>query len=258
MTHLLLIAVTLAAGPSARVREETAVRLHVRPMPAPRPAMKYQLLPELGELNPGNAAQDYLKCFTEQRPFFYGKQGVAERARYRKMPLLELRLEPFAQHYGGDALQRADWAARLDTLDWQALRRIRDGGMESLPAELGPLQLLAESLQVRFRAEVAANRFDDAIRTAKTMLALGRHLGEHPTEVADLIGLGVAHLGLDTLEEMVQQPGCPNLYWALTDLPVSPGRPAQGRAGGPAPGRGGAGTDPRRRAHDRTRRSRRS
>src|SRR5262249_33529713 len=24
---------------------------------------------------------------------------------------------------------------------------------------------------------------------------------------------------LDTLEEMVQQPGCPNLYWALTDLP---------------------------------------
>ena len=23
----------------------------------------------------------------------------------------------------------------------------------------------------------------------------------------------------DTLEEMIQQPGCPNLYWALTDLP---------------------------------------
>jgi hypothetical protein len=209
----------VAAGPSASGREETAVRLYIRPMPAPRPAMKYQLLPELGELNPGNPAQDYLKCFMEQRLFFYSKEGVAQRARYRKMSLLELRLEPSLLHFGGNALQRADWAARLDTLDWQALGRIRDGNMESLPAELGPLQVLAEALQVRFRAEVAGNRFDDAIRTGKTMLALGRHLGEHPTEVADLIGLWVAHLGLDTLQEMVQQPGCPNLYWALTDLP---------------------------------------
>jgi len=51
------------------------------------------------------------------------------------------------------------------------------------------------------------------------MLMLSRHLGEHPTEVAGLLGLWVAHLGFDTLEEMVQQPKCPNLYWALTDLP---------------------------------------
>ena len=91
--------------------------------------------------------------------------------------------------------------------------------MEAVPAEVGPLQVLAESLQVRFRAEVAAQRFDDAIRTARTMFAVGRHLGEHPTAVADLVGLWAAHLGLDTLEEMVQQPTCPNLYWALTDLP---------------------------------------
>ena len=91
--------------------------------------------------------------------------------------------------------------------------------MEALPDELGPLQDLAAALQVRFRAEVAGQRFDDALRTAKTMFALARHLGEHPTEVANLVGLWVAHLGLGTLEEMVQQPGCPNLYWALTDLP---------------------------------------
>ena len=74
------------------------------------------------------------------------------------------------------------------------------------------------ALEVRFRAEVAGRRFDDAIRTAKTMLALGRHLGEHPSEVANLIGLWVVHLSLDTLEEMVQQPGCPNLYWARNPI----------------------------------------
>ena len=95
----------------------------------------------------------------------------------------------------------------------------RTAASRRLPAELGPLQVLAAALQVRFRVEVAGRHFDDAVRTAKTMFALARHLGEHPTEVANLVGLWVAHLGLDTLEEMVQQPGCPNLYWALTDLP---------------------------------------
>ncbi len=218
MTHLLLIAVVLAGGPSGPSSGETSVRLNVRPMPAPKPALKYELLPELGELKPGNAAQAYLKCFMERRPFFYGKQGVAERARYRGMPLVELRLERLNE-YGSSALKQADWAARLDTIDWQALERVQDGGMEAVPAEVGPLQVLAESLQVRFRAEVAAQRFDDAIRTARTMFAVGRHLGEHPTAVADLVGMWAVHLGLDTLEEMVQQPTCPNLYWALTDLP---------------------------------------
>jgi hypothetical protein len=84
---------------------------------------------------------------------------------------------------------------------------------------VGRLKILATALQVRFRAEVAGRHFDDGVRTAKTMFALARHLGEYPSEVGNLIGLSVAHLGLDTLEEMVQQPACPNLYWALTDLP---------------------------------------
>src|SRR5205823_1187631 len=69
------------------------------------------------------------------------------------------------------------------------------------------------------RGEVARRDFDDAVRTAKTMFALARHLGEYPTTAGNRAGLAVAQMALDTLEEMVQQPGCPNLYWALTDLP---------------------------------------
>jgi hypothetical protein len=219
MTRILLAAMTLAASPPGPRIEEAAVhQLVVRPMPAPKPALKYQLLPELRELKPGNPAQNYLKCFMEQRYFFFTKEAAAERARYRTMPLPELPIDKL-RHYGGSALKQADWAARLDAIDWQALGRIQGGGMETLPDELGPLQYLAAALQVRFRAEVAGGHFDDALRTAKTMFALGRHLGEHPTEAAGLVGLWVAHLGLGTLEEMVQQPGCPNLYWALTDLP---------------------------------------
>ncbi len=33
---------------------ETLIRLDVTPAPAPVPALRYQLLPELAEMNPGN------------------------------------------------------------------------------------------------------------------------------------------------------------------------------------------------------------
>ncbi len=249
MVRLVLVAVTLAAFPPDSRGEEETVHLTVRPMSAPKPALKFQLLPEVRELNSGNAAQNYLKCFMEQRYFFFTKESAADRARYQTMPLAELPTETLS-NYGGGALRQADWAARLDSLDWQTSDRIQTGGMEMLPAELGPLQLLAAALHVRFRGEVAARRFDDAIRTAKTMLALGRHLGEHPTEVANLIGLSTAHLALDSLEEMVQQPGCPNLYWALTDLPCPMVDLHRGVQGDRTIVAGGAASAPRSRPHD--------
>jgi hypothetical protein len=218
MARVVLAAVILVAIPLHSRAEDAVVHLNVRPMRAPKRALAYQLLPEVRELNPGNAAQNYLKCFMEQRLFFFTKESAADRTRYQAMPLAELPLANL-RGYGGSALRQADWAARLDTLDWQILDRIQDGGMDVLPAELGPLQVLATALHVRFRAEVAGRQFDDGVRTAKTLFALSRHLGEHPTAIANRVGLSAAHLGLSALGEMVQQPGCPNLYWALTDLP---------------------------------------
>jgi hypothetical protein len=218
MTCLLFAATVFTALPSGPPATDAAVRLTVGPMPAPKPALKFQLLPEMQELNPGNAAYQYQKCFMERRRFFYGKKAVADRARYQALPLAELPLDQL-RDYGGPALRQADWAARLDTVDWQELQRLQKGGLGQLPAEVGPLQVLAAALHVRLRVEVARRQFAAALRTAKTMFALSRHLGEHPSEVGNLVGLWVAHTGLGALEEMVEQPGCPNLYWALTDLP---------------------------------------
>ena len=58
-----------------------------------------------------------------------------------------------------------------------------------------------------------------ALRTAKTIFALAQHLGEHPTFVGNLVGFATATMAIGPLEEMLEQPGCPNLYWALTHLP---------------------------------------
>lgn len=196
------------------------VRLTVQPMAAPIPALKYQLLPELSEMNPGNPIQGYLKCFMEENKFFFGKQAEEDRDKWLEMPLKDLPLEKIRNWgYFGSPLTQADDAARLDTPDWQVLLKLKSEGIRLLVPDVQEIRKIVIALKVRFRAEIAARQFDKAIVTAKTMFAMSRHFCEHPTVVGDLYGFEVVVMALDSLEEMIQQPSCPNLYWALTDLP---------------------------------------
>lgn len=191
------ICVALAAFPipKAGPPPETVIRLHVQPMAAPKPALRIQLLPELKEQEPGNPIPGYLKVLLDQ------DNTTAE------------------SNLGPAALRAADRAARLDKPDWQILNKVKTDGIGLLLPDLQKMRELAAGLQGRFREEIAQRRFDDAIVTAKTMFALSRHLGEHPTLIGNLVGFAVAMISIQPLEEMLEQPGCPNLYWALTNLP---------------------------------------
>jgi hypothetical protein len=197
----LLCCTALAALPlpsraePAVTSSEMVIRLTVQPMAAPKPALRYLLLPELKEMNPGNPIPNYLKCFMEQ-------DFSAER-----------------ETLGRSALRAADRAARLDKPDWQILFKLKTDGIGLLLPDLQKLRSLAASLKDRFHEEVAQRRFDDALVTAKTMFALSRHTGQHPTLIGDLVGIAIATITIGPLEEMLEQPGCPNLYWALTNLP---------------------------------------
>ena len=110
-------------------------------------------------------------------------------------------------------------AARLDKPDWQILLKLRADGFETLLPDVQAMRSLGKALAVRFRAEIAGGRVDDAIRTAKTMFGMARRMGEHPTFIGELVGFAIAFTAINPLEEMLEQPGCPNLYWALTNLP---------------------------------------
>jgi hypothetical protein len=205
----------LAAPPVA----DPAVKLTVRPAAEPKPALTYRLLPDVRELVPGNPVQWYVRAFAEQRRFFYDRESIAERQRLRKLPLPEL-LKQDTSNYARNPLTQADWGARLDTPDWEVLKRVQDEGLGVKFHELDSLRILGEALQVRFRVEVAKQDFPAAARTAQTMFALARHLGEYPATTANLLGIEIAHMALDTIEEMVARSKCPNLYWPLTDLPA--------------------------------------
>ncbi len=184
----------LARADQTVTATETVIRLTVQPRAAPKPALRYLLLPELKEINPGNPITGYLNCFRE-------------------------RSSSGRERFGAAALRQADRAARLDKPDWQILLRAKTDGIGLLLPDLQELRELAAGLEERFRAEIALHHFEHALRTAKTMFAMARHMGEHPTLIGDLVGIAIAAIALRPLEEMLEQPGCPNLYWALTNLP---------------------------------------
>ncbi len=174
---------------------EMVIRLTVQPMPAPKPALRYLLLPDLKEMTPGNPIPNYLRCVLDQD--FAADQPTLSRS----------------------ALRQADRAARMDKPDWQILLKLKTDGIGLLLPDVQKMRMLASALQERFHDEVSQRRFDDALYTARTMFALSRHMGEHPTLIGDLVAVAMATIAIAPLEELLEQPGCPNLYWALTNLP---------------------------------------
>ena len=190
-----LIAFPLPKNRPAAPPPETLIRLSVQAKAAPKPVLRIQLLPELQEQKPGNPIPAYLKCLLDQ------DNTTPE------------------SNLGPAALRAVDRAARLEKPDWQVLTQLQKEGFNLLLPDLQKMRELAVGLQARFREEVAQQRFDDAIVTAKTKFALARHTGEHPTIIGDLVAIAIASIAIAPLEELLEQPGCPNLYWALTNLP---------------------------------------
>lgn len=199
MVGSLVLAIAAAitpAQPAPVVQPEMLIKMTVDPMAAPKPALRYMLLPELREMTQGNPIPNYIKCILDQ-----------------DMTVPQSNISPAA-------LKQADRAARMDKPDWQILPKLKTDGISLLLPDIQKMRELSAALQARFRDEIALGRFDDAIVTAKTMFALSRHMGEHPTLIGGLVGIAIAQIAIGPLEDMLQQPGCPNLYWALTSLPA--------------------------------------
>ncbi|HEX3314735.1 MAG TPA: hypothetical protein VHR72_07565 [Gemmataceae bacterium] len=198
---------------------EMVIRLKVQAAAAPKPVLKYRLLPELRDINPGNPIQGYMKCFAANRHFFSSKLTYEELEKLDDMPLKDLPVEKL-RAYGGSTLRMVDNAARLDHPDWQVLLPLKNSWFDSVTfEELGQLRVLTAFLRLRLRGEIADHRFDDALFTLQTIFALCRHAAEHPSMLGTHTALSMANAATYPLEEMLGEPGCPNLFWALADLP---------------------------------------
>ncbi|AMV23730.1 hypothetical protein VT84_04910 [Gemmata sp. SH-PL17] len=184
-----------------------------------RPALKHRLLPDPRDLQPGNQIQAFYKCFFEQNKLFHAKESTDKQQKWNTAPLKDLVTEKELVNYGGGAVKQAFYAARLDAVNWELTHQARVEGVELLLPDVQQMRMLTTVMKVRARGEIARGEFGAALQTLQAQFALARTFNEHPTLIGHLVGIALGMVAATELEEFVQQPGAPNLFWALTDLP---------------------------------------
>jgi hypothetical protein len=194
------------------------VKLVLHPAPEPRPALKYQLLPPIVDRRPGNAAVLYGKVTAEQLPFFGNQEQWEKIVKWIDTPLAEFPREEARKVLGGVRFQDLARAARCEYCNWQLPIREEPFYQILLP-EVQQTRTFGRLLAAKTRLEIAEGKFDEAVHTLQTGYALSRHAGQGETLINGLVGIAIAKMMSKQVETFIEQPGAPNLYWALTDLP---------------------------------------
>jgi hypothetical protein len=222
-TLLCLTALALAVSPVAAQTSQPGdpILLTLHPAAPPSPALKYLLLPDQGDLVPGNAATHYYRAEallvdngTLVRDVKDGPWSAWAGMPLKELPLAEIRdrLDALTP-----VLRELDEAACRRQCDWQISNRPE--GVELRLPELQGFRSLAWVLTVRARCEMARGHIPEAVKGLRSGYALGRSFNQGPTLIHVLVGAAIVNIMNAQLETLLQQPGAPNLYWALTVLP---------------------------------------
>lgn len=213
------------------------VKLAVTPGSAEDRALKYTLLPDPLDLTPGNAVPIWIRAGAAadaaMRKLNEGPNKVVapvgtplslenKRVLLKDLPKEEIRA--YLAHFA-TALRLADQAARCDHCDWE-FPPLKMQDLDWPIEEVQHLRTIAALLQTRCMLDLSESHFDDALLTLQTGFALARDVGKGDTLIQDLVGIAVAAIMFNQVEQWQQVPGSPNLFWALTDLPTPLVNPA--------------------------------
>jgi hypothetical protein len=215
--YLLLAAVPVTIR-AQTVEAPKPKELSISPATVPSPVFKYRLLPLTSELQPGDAAPIYMRLKYEYETRF--KEGLEKVKPWLEMPLAELPIKEAREWDMRDRLRLLEIGTRRAFCDWSyPLPEQKLEAFDILLPEVQAMRDWGRFLALKARLDIAEHKYEEAVRTIETGIALGRHVGEGPFLINALVGLAICDQMMDRLEELVAQPLTPNLYWALTALP---------------------------------------
>ncbi len=186
------------------------------PKPLPEPALKVTLLPEPHEQTPGNAALQYAEMAVG-----VGSVEIDEQEFHTlsEMPLDELserEVPPWLRNHR-EVLDLLRTAARRERIHWD--RPVREQGYAMVLPSLNQYRKVARLLSLQIRFDMAHGEVDRAVERLKDGFAMAKQIAAGPTLVETLVGVAIAGLMRQRVQELMSLPEAPNLYWALTSLP---------------------------------------
>jgi hypothetical protein len=209
-------------------------RMTVHPQPVARPALKHALLPDPADQTAGNAATAYLMAsyeairverkFVDPADLTRKKLPPAENDDLlgyylEDVPAAQLPVEDVEQFLFNyrSALDLLDVATHRDHCRWDTA--MREQGVAALLPHLNPSRLLANVAWLRVRLHIARKDYPAAANGVQDIFQLAHNLNDEAPLIQALVGTGIQALGTNGVRDLVQQPGAPNLYWPLANLP---------------------------------------
>ncbi len=200
-------------------RPRSPVPLGVYAQPLQKPALQFALLPGPEETESGNAALRYLMAMDATPNLAPEDSQLADTAR-SDAPATDLAKDADITrilHDCGPAFKMLREGSRLDGMDLGV--NVRQGINWTLPS-LGKMRQLPNLMEIAIRIDIQKHDWVAAQDKLQTGYALAKHLGEEPTLIEALVGVSIAATMNRCVEDWVAEPGSPNLYWPLTNLPA--------------------------------------
>jgi hypothetical protein len=185
----------------------------------PRPALRYQLFHDAFDRIPGNAAIAYARATRLMVQNQDWNEQARQSGEWLQLSLDQLPVETVTAVLRSQAaaLSELKKATLRERSDWEI--PIHTEGVNALLPHLSELRSAIRLLALEIRLSILDRQFDEAIDGLRAGFTVARHCGDSTLLIEGLVGVAIAQQMLSVVEELVQQPGAPNLYWALTDLP---------------------------------------
>ncbi|UCG57714.1 MAG: hypothetical protein JSU70_22975 [Phycisphaerales bacterium] len=195
--------------------EARTVELTLCPAKAPGLVHRHSLLPKAEEQIDSDAYPLYQKAI-QSLPQNYDRGKID---RWRNMPLKDLPIEDVKSVLQklNPSLQLLRQASLCKKCNFPAVKSGR--AKDKLMKDLSKYRQFAFVLAVQARLQIAGNQYDEATDTIRTGFAMARHLGDTAVLVQGLTGVATAALMCGQIEQFIQAPDTPSLYWGLQSLP---------------------------------------
>ncbi len=128
------------------------------------------------------------------------------------------KLEPL-QH----VIRYIEYAAQCRECDWQHPIERENPYAIMLP-ELAQLRQIGRLMALKARAELAQGNLNAAVVSLRNGYAIVRHMSQGSFLIESLVGAALANTLNQQLEQLLQQPDAPNLFWELQALRTIPFR----------------------------------
>jgi hypothetical protein len=230
LTLMSLLTLEKPAWPQDVSESSLLISIMLRPAAEPIPALKYRLLPERHSLVPGNAAVFYHRAIemlldkaAAQRQQLDPEKSIATEEQasgpWINGPLEAIPLDQAREWLDvyQNALVEVSLGARRQICNWEF--DLRSEGTELLLPEIQHMRSLIRLAALKVRIAIRAGKIDEAIDWLQTGYAMARHVSEGPILLQGLVGISMSAVMTTPLEDLIQAPGVPSLFWALANRP---------------------------------------